>query len=77
VPEDIAVIGCDHNSMAWGGAMPLSSVTMHGQEMGEHGIELQRRELVEPAAEHQHERIVLTPELVVRESTAGRGAHDS
>lgn len=77
VPDDIAVIGCDHNSMAWGGAMPLSSVTMHGQEMGERGIELLRRELVEPAAAHRHERIVLTPELVIRESTAGRGAQDS
>ena len=77
VPGDLAVIGCDHNSMAWGGAMPLSSVRMHGQEMGEHGIRLLRRELVEPAAGHRHERVVLTPELVIRESTAGRGAPDS
>jgi LacI family transcriptional regulator len=72
VPGDIAVMGCDHNSMAWGGAMPLTSVTMRGQEMGRRGVELLRREIAEPAARHRHETVVLEPELLVRESTAGR-----
>lgn len=72
VPEDIAVLGCDHNSMAWGGAMPLTSVSMRGMEMGEIGVELLRRELAEPRGIHHHERVVLTPEILVRESTVGR-----
>jgi LacI family transcriptional regulator len=72
VPDEIAVLGCDHNSMAWGGAMPLTSVSMRGMEMGELGIELLRRELTEPPGYHRHQSIVLEPELLVRESTVGR-----
>jgi LacI family transcriptional regulator len=72
VPADIAVMGCDHNSMAWGGAVPLSSVAQRGQDMGEQGLELLRRELAEPPQYHRHEKIVLAPELIIRESTVGR-----
>ena len=73
VPQDVAVMGCDHNSAAWGGAVPLSSVTMRGREMGEAGVELLRREILEPAETHVHQTVTLEPELVIRESTIGRG----
>ncbi|MCC8909398.1 LacI family DNA-binding transcriptional regulator [Curtobacterium sp. GD1] len=72
VPEDIPVSGCDHNSVAWGGAVPLTSVTMHGSEMGAAAVELMLAELDEDPAEHVHRTVVLGSELVPRESTLGR-----
>lgn len=73
VPEDVAVMGCDHNSAAWGGAVPLTSVTMEGAAMGAEGMRLLLRELEEPQASHTHSTVMLEPRLVVRESTVGRG----
>ncbi|TCL87078.1 LacI family transcriptional regulator [Curtobacterium sp. PhB142] len=70
VPEDIPVSGCDHNSVAWGGAVPLTSVTMHGAEMGAAAVELLLEELTDPM--HVHRAVVLGSELVPRESTLGR-----
>jgi DNA-binding LacI/PurR family transcriptional regulator len=72
VPEDIPVSGCDHNSVAWGGAVPLTSVTMHGEEMGAAAVSLLLDELTDGPAEHVHRTVVLGSELVPRESTLGR-----
>jgi LacI family transcriptional regulator len=72
VPDDVAVMGCDHNSAAWGGAIPLTSVTMRGQELGEAGIALLLEELDQAGDAHQHRTIRLEPSMVVRESTVGR-----
>lgn len=72
VPEDVAVLGCDHNSAAWGGAVPLTSVTMEGETMGAEGVRLLLRELREPAADHVHTTVMLEPRLLAKESTIGR-----
>lgn len=72
VPEDIPVSGCDHNSIAWGGAVPLTSVTMHGADMGRVAVDLLLAELTDDPAEHVHRTVVLGSELVPRESTLGR-----
>jgi LacI family transcriptional regulator len=72
VPEDVAVMGCDHNSVAWGGAVPLTSVTMEGDTMGAEGVRLLLRELREPAATHVHSTVMLEPRLLAKESTIGR-----
>ena len=73
VPEDIPVSGCDHNSVAWGGAVPLTSVTMHGAEMGAAAVgPAARRTHRRPM--HVHRTVVLGSELVPRESTLGREA---
>jgi LacI family transcriptional regulator len=71
VPGDVAVMGCDHDSSAWGGAIPLTSVTMEGEEMGAEAVRLMLDE-IEHKEEHEHREVLLTPHLVVRESTAGR-----
>jgi LacI family transcriptional regulator len=75
VPQEVAVMGCDHNSAAWGGAIPLTSVSMCGEEIGEEGVRLLLEEL-EHGGEHAHRTVVLEPHLVVRESTVGRDAMD-
>ncbi|GAA1980727.1 LacI family DNA-binding transcriptional regulator [Microbacterium pumilum] len=72
IPDDIAVMGCDHNSAAWGGAVPLTSVEMRGEEIGAAGVGLLVAELTEPADTHSHTTIILEPRLRIRESTAGR-----
>lgn len=72
VPEDVAVMGCDHNSAAWGGAIPLTSVAMQGEEMGRAAVDLLLAELRDGHEEHVHRRVLLQPHLVVRESTVGR-----
>lgn len=72
VPEDVAVIGCDYNSGAWGGAIPLSTVAMRGETMGEQAVGLLLEEISHGSAAHAHQVVTLEPELVVRESTVGR-----
>jgi len=71
VPEDILVMGCDHNTAAWGGAIPLSSVSLQGELMGEHAVELLIDEIERPH-DHLHRTITVVPSLMVRESTVGR-----
>ena len=72
VPEDVAVIGCDYNSGAWGGAIPLSSVAMRGEAMGQQAVQLLLQEIKQGSEAHVHQVVTLEPELVVRESTVGR-----
>ena len=72
VPGDVAVMGCDHNSVAWGSAVPLTSVTMEGQEMGAAAVRLLLTELDESEESHEHSTVMLKPHLVPRESTTGR-----
>ena len=71
VPQDMLVMGCDHNTAAWGGAIPLSSVSLEGELMGEHAVELLVDEIERPH-DHQHRTIVVVPSLMARESTLGR-----
>ncbi|WP_431279936.1 LacI family DNA-binding transcriptional regulator [Leifsonia poae] len=72
VPEDVAVMGCDFNSAAWGGAIPLTSVTMRGYDMGLEATRLLIEEITLPPEEHVHVTVTLEPSVVVRESTVGR-----
>jgi LacI family transcriptional regulator len=72
VPEDIAVMGCDYNSAAWGGTIPLTSVRMRGFDMGLEAMRLLLDEVGTPPEEHEHKTVILEPSVVVRESTAGR-----
>ena len=55
-----------------GGAMPLTSVTMRGQEMGAAAAELMLDGVRGDTAAHEHRTVVLEPTLVVRERTVGR-----
>jgi LacI family transcriptional regulator len=65
-------MGCDHDSAAWGGAVPLTSVSMEGVEMGAEAVRLLQDEIEHGNDGHDHHEVLLTPHLVVRESTAGR-----
>jgi len=69
VPEDFAIVGYDDVAFATMAFVPLTSVRQPAYEMGRRGA---MQLLSEAAGEaHKHERVVFTPELVVRASTSG------
>jgi LacI family transcriptional regulator len=73
VPDDMAIVGFDDIEFASAATIPLTSVRIPRREIGRIATEL----LLEEASgdpEHVHRRIVLPPELVVRESTIGATA---
>ncbi len=67
VPDDMALVGYDDIDFAANWIVPLTSVRQPTREMGRLAAEL----LLEHAGdgEHEHRRIVLKPELVVRRSS--------
>lgn len=67
VPGDVAVIGHDDIPFAEMSTVPLTSVRPRTEAIARTGVELLLEEI---AGGHEHRRIVLEPELVVRASTA-------
>ncbi|RMB57808.1 LacI family DNA-binding transcriptional regulator [Tessaracoccus antarcticus] len=71
VPGDIALVGYDDIDFCANAVVPITSVRQPSAEMGRRAIELLEAE-IRDGAEHRHRSVVLKPELVVRESTAGQ-----
>ena len=69
VPDDLAIVGYDDIDFAAAAAVPITSVRQPRQRMGVTAIELLIDEL---DGRGEHRRIVLDPEVVVRDSTAPR-----
>ncbi|MFG2501228.1 LacI family DNA-binding transcriptional regulator [Streptomyces sp. NPDC048441] len=73
VPEDIAIVGYDDIEFAAAAVVPLTSVRQPAVTMGAMAAELLLEEAEPDAApegrEHEHRRVVLQPELVVRRSS--------
>lgn len=69
VPEEVALVGYDDIEFASAAAVPLTSVRQPAVRMGQEAAELLLEETGEAAERHRHQRIVLEPELIVRESS--------
>jgi len=73
VPEDLAIVGYDDIEFAAAAAVPLTSVRQPAATMGALAAELlleeTEAEAEEAARPHEHRRVVLQPELVVRRSS--------
>jgi LacI family transcriptional regulator len=69
VPDDIALVGYDDIEFAAAAAVPLTSVRQPAVEMGRTAATLLLDETGEGVSTHAHQRVVLQPELVAREST--------
>jgi LacI family transcriptional regulator len=69
VPAEMAIVGYDDIEFAAAAAVPLSSVRQPSAEMGRIGAGLLLEEVGEKASSHSHQRVVLQPKLIVREST--------
>jgi LacI family transcriptional regulator len=69
VPHDMAIVGYDDIDFAEAAAVPLTSVRQPRHELGRRAAEL----VIDEATNdnHEHQRIVFTPELVARASTLG------
>ena len=72
VPEDLAIVGYDDIEFAAAAAVPLTSVRQPALDMGTLAAELLLEETGDDAAAHEHQRVVLQPELVVRNSSLAR-----
>ncbi|MGP3987114.1 LacI family DNA-binding transcriptional regulator [Streptomyces sp. 3N207] len=69
VPEEVALVGYDDIEFAAAAAVPLTSVRQPAYRMGRAAADLLIEETGEDADRHEHQRIVLQPELVVRASS--------
>jgi LacI family transcriptional regulator len=72
VPGEMSIVGYDDIELASAAAVPLTSVRQPSAEMGQIAAELLIEETSGPVAarqRHRHRRVVLEPELIVREST--------
>jgi LacI family transcriptional regulator len=67
VPDDLAIVGYDDIVFAAAAAVPLSSVRQPRAKLGRTAAALLLRE--EQEADHQHQQVLFTPELVVRRSS--------
>ena len=73
VPGDLAVVGYDDIEFAADAAVPLTSVRQPKYQLGRAAAELLLDEADRPD-EHEHRRIVFTPELVVRASSGSEAS---
>jgi LacI family transcriptional regulator len=79
VPEEMAIVGYDDIDFAAAAAVPLTSVSQPRYELGRRACELLLAEASAyggrpEAADHVHEQVQFTPELVVRVSSGHRPA---
>ncbi|OEV31467.1 LacI family transcriptional regulator [Streptomyces nanshensis] len=69
VPGEVALVGYDDIEFAAAAAVPLTSVRQPAYRMGRAAADLLIEETAEETSGHEHQRIVLQPELVVRRSS--------
>jgi LacI family transcriptional regulator len=71
VPDDLAIVGYDDIEFAAAAAVPLTSVRQPAVTMGALAAELllEETEAQDTPGGHEHRRVVLQPELVVRSSS--------
>jgi LacI family transcriptional regulator len=67
VPEDLAIVGYDDIDFAAASAIPLTSVRQPRRQLGRTAATLLMSEANDPG--HRHEKVLFTPELVVRRSS--------
>ncbi|QNA93972.1 MULTISPECIES: LacI family DNA-binding transcriptional regulator [unclassified Microbacterium] len=67
VPDDVALTGYDDIEFAASASVPLTTVRQPIDEIAREALSLLRDEAERP---HEHRNVVLTPELIVRDSTA-------
>lgn len=75
VPDDVALIGYDDIDFAAAAVVPLSSIRQPARLIGSSAVDLLLQDLADPDGSHER-AIRFRPELVVRESTAGRASRE-
>lgn len=74
IPNDVAVMGCDYNAYAWGGRVPLTTITNQGYQLGVAAVGMLIDQMAhDTSSKTAHQGVVLRPHLVERLSTASPG----
>jgi LacI family transcriptional regulator len=74
IPSDVAVMGCDYNAYAWGGRVPLTTITHQGYQLGVAAIRMLAEQMAADSGTNiVHQGVVLRPHLVPRLSTEAPG----
>ena len=68
IPGDIAIVGYDDIRFAATSLVPLTSVRNPAYDLGYHAAKLLIEEATD-GAHHEHQNVLLEPELIVRAST--------
>jgi LacI family transcriptional regulator len=71
VPDDVALVGYDDIEFAAAAAVPLTSVRQPARRIGAAAAELLIGETGPDGADHKHQQITFSPELVARQSSVG------
>lgn len=75
IPRDVAVMGCDYNAYAWGGRVPMTTITNQGYQLGVVAIRMLAEQMTAgPGKLAGHEGVILRPHLVQRLSTETPGS---
>ncbi|WHY72672.1 LacI family DNA-binding transcriptional regulator [Fictibacillus enclensis] len=69
VPEDLSVMGSDNIPHSEDFRVPLSTVDVHGSDIGAKGFELLHSNL-ESKETFEPQQVIIEPSLIIRESTA-------
>jgi LacI family transcriptional regulator len=71
IPQELAIIGAGNVRYSKFLRVPLSRIDQHGEQIGERAAKLALK-LIDAKAPAKPSTILLTPELIVRESSARR-----
>lgn len=74
VPDDIAIVGYDDIDFARAAVVPLTSIRQPSELIGRTAMQILLSEAANEDASAEAQQVMFQPELVVRESTAGRHA---
>jgi LacI family transcriptional regulator len=74
IPDDVAVMGCDYNAYAWGGRVPMTTITNQGYQLGVAAVGMLADQMARNTrSKAVHQGVVLRPHLVERLSTGSPG----
>ena len=71
IPRDVAIVGYDDIDFATAAAVPMTSVRQPREKLGRTATELLIAETTDDG--HEHQGVTFVPELLVRDSTRGKG----
>ena len=70
VPDDLSVVGFDNSQLGKKNNIPITTVNPKPEDLGETAVDLLISKIANGHNNHRKHSILITPELIIRESTA-------